>query len=43
MFQSIRALEQGSNAVTVFLMYWVVLNALIIIEQTPFGLILKVR
>jgi len=41
MFQSIQALENGSNAVTVFLMYWVVLNGLIIIEQTPVGLILK--
>eukprot|EP00618_Florenciella_parvula_P037153 CAMPEP_0119476812 /NCGR_PEP_ID=MMETSP1344-20130328/7190_1 /TAXON_ID=236787 /ORGANISM="Florenciella parvula, Strain CCMP2471" /LENGTH=317 /DNA_ID=CAMNT_0007510669 /DNA_START=31 /DNA_END=984 /DNA_ORIENTATION=+ len=41
MYKSIKALEEGEQAVTVYLMYWVVLYFLIIVEQTPFGLILK--
>ena len=33
MYKSIKALEEGEQAVTVYLMYWVVLYFLIIVEQ----------
>lgn len=33
MYKSIKALEEGEQAVTVYLMYWVVLYFLVIVEQ----------
>ena len=33
MYKSIKALEEGEQAVAVYLMYWVVLYFLVIVEQ----------
>jgi len=41
LYKSIKALDEGSNTVTVYLMYWCVTNGLLLVEATALGPILK--